>query len=81
MARRKVNYEGREVWGEEVEFEAEREGFNTYLLQDGTRLKLKTVVSDIVRLDLRNSEGEPIYLVKSTNIVTAIVPEVLKQKG
>lgn len=73
-------FRGQEVWGEEVDFEPEHEGFNTYLLQDGTKIKMKTVVSEVLKLDSRNSEGEPIYIVKSTNIVAAIVPESLRQK-
>ena len=80
MGRRKTGFQGQEVWGEEVEFEAEHEGFNTYLLHDGTKLKMKSVVSEVLRLDLRNAEGEPIYILKSANIVIAIVPESLKQK-
>lgn len=80
MSRRKVRFQGQEVWGEDVEFEAEHEGFNTYLLHDGTKLKMKSVVSEVLKLDLRNAEGEPIYVLKSANIVTAIVPESLKQK-
>jgi len=32
MARRKVNLGGREVMAEEIEFEAEKEGWNSYIL-------------------------------------------------
>ena len=81
MAKRKVNFQGQEVWGEEVEFETEREAFNTYILHDGTKLKTKTVVSDIVRLDVYKPDGEPIYVVNSTHIVSAVVPENLKKKS
>jgi hypothetical protein len=80
MAKRKVNFQGQEVWGEEIEFETEREGFNTYILHDGTKLKMKSVVSEILRLDLNKPDGEPIYLINATNVVSAIVPENLKRK-
>ncbi|MBI2819563.1 MAG: hypothetical protein HYX73_06255 [Acidobacteria bacterium] len=78
--RRKLNFQGQEVWGEEVEFEPEREGRNEYILHDGTKIKMKTVVNEIYRLDVYKSDGEPVYLVNSVNIVTAIVPERLKKK-
>lgn len=79
-AKRKVNFQGNEVWGEEVDFEAEREGWNEYVLHDGTRLKMKTVVSDVVRLELFQPDGSPVYLVNSTNVVSALVPDSLKKK-
>ena len=80
MARRKINFEGRAVWGEEVEFEVDNEGFNNYILHDGTKLKMKTVVSEVLRLDMYKPDGEPIYLINSTNIVSAVVPDNLKKK-
>jgi len=80
MAKRKVNFQGREVLGEEVDFETEHEGFNTYILHDGTKLKIKTVVADVLRLDLYKPDGEPVYLINSANIVSAIVPDNLKRK-
>ena len=66
--------------GEEIEFETEREGWNTYILHDGTRMKLKAVVSNIVRLDAYKPDGEPIYIINSSNVAAADVPEGLKKK-
>ena len=80
MAKRKVNFQGQEVWGEEIEFETEREAFNTYILHDGTKLKTKTVLADVVRLDVWKPDGEPIYIISATQIVTVIVPDNLKKK-
>ena len=80
MAKRKINFQGQEVWGEEVEFETEREGFNSYILHDGTRLKMKTVVAEVLRLDIHKPDGEPIYVINSQNMVSAIIPENLKKK-
>lgn len=78
--KRKVEFQGREVWAEELEFEVDRESWNTYILHDGTRLKMKTVVSEVLRLDVHKPSGEPLYLVNTTNIVTALVPDRLKKK-
>ncbi len=77
----KQNYRvgDREIPGEEVEFEVEREGFNTYILADGSKLKMKTVVNKIVRLDAWKPDGEPVYLINSANVATSDVPERLKK--
>jgi len=78
--KRKVNFQGQEVWGEEVDFETEREGWNEYILHDGTRLKMKSVMSDVVGLDLFQPDGSPIYMINTTNVVSAIVPDTLKRR-
>lgn len=80
----KRNYplpDGRTVPGEEVEFETEREGFNTYILHDGTKLRLKSVVASIVRLDAYGPDGNPLYLVNATNVMATDVPENLRKKS
>ncbi len=74
------DFGGQQVPGEEVEFETEREGFNTYILHDGTRLKFKAVVSKIVRLDAWKPDGEPFYMINATNVAVADVPDTLKRK-
>ena len=81
----KVNFRGRDVDGERLTFKTQAEEWNIYSTEDGTKIKMKTVVSDIVRIKEYNQEGQPIYLVKSTNIVEPEVPEHLmlkpKKKG
>lgn len=79
--RRKINFQGQEIWGEDLDFEAEREAWNTYLLHDGTKLKVRTVVSEIIRLDMYKPDGDPVYLLNSANVVTAVVPDRLKKKS
>jgi hypothetical protein len=74
------NINGQPILGEEVEFETEREGWNSYILHDGTRLKLKSVVSSIIRLEAWKPDGEPVYFVNSSNVASADVPENLKKK-
>ena len=80
-ARKKLQFQGQEVWGEEVEYQTDREGWNEYILEDGTKLKMKAVVSNVYRLEIYKPDGEPVYLVQSTNLVSADVPDRLKQKG
>jgi hypothetical protein len=80
MGKRKVNLGGKEFNAETVEFETEREGWNNYILHDGTELKLKSVVSEIVRVDGAYSpNGDPLYLVTASNIVVTNVPDNLKR--
>ena len=74
------NFQGKQVPGEEVEFEAERENWNVYIVHDGTKLKLKAVVGKIVRLDAWKPDGEPVYVVQSSTILTTDVPEILMKK-
>jgi hypothetical protein len=74
------DFAGQSVLGEDVEFETEREQFNTYILHDGSRLKFKAVVGKIVRLDAWKPDGEPVYLVQTSNIVMVDVPDSLKRK-
>lgn len=81
MAQKKpYNLGDREILGQEVPFEAERESWNTYILEDGTTIKMKAVVSSVVRLDEYLPNGDPVYLVNASNVVATDVPEGLKKK-
>ncbi len=79
--RKQYNFNGQQVWGEEIEFETEREGWNVYILHDGTKLKMKSIVSQVVRLEMHNpTNGDPLYLVQASNVVNTDSPENLKKK-
>ncbi|MCZ6479398.1 MAG: hypothetical protein ACE1Z6_13870 [Candidatus Methylomirabilales bacterium] len=77
----KIIWQGREVPAEELDFEPLRESWNEYRLEDGTMLKIKTVVAKITRLDAYTNEGDPIYNVTSSNVVTAQVQPSMKKKA
>jgi hypothetical protein len=79
--KKKFNFAGREIMGEEIEFETERESWNTYILLDGTKVKLKAVASSIIRLDEYLPNGDPMYIVNASNVVATDVPDALKRKG
>lgn len=68
--------------GEEVDFENEKEEWNTYKLADGSTLKVKLVLINVVRShDNFDSLGNPLYGITSQNIVKVLnVPKKLKQK-
>lgn len=69
------------VEGESVGFKAETEPWYEYQCEDGTTLRVKLVVSEIVRLDgVYTPEGDPVYTIKSQNVVSAQVPEGLRKE-
>ena len=71
---------GREVEAMGVDFETVKEDWNEYKLEDGTVLKFKTVVSSIIRTeDYDPMTGDPVYHIRSTNILRANVPEEMKR--
>jgi hypothetical protein len=81
MAKRKVNLGGKEYTAEVVEFETLHENWNSYALQDGTELKMKAVVSDIVRVEGAYApNGDPLYMVQASNVVATIVPDRMKRQ-
>ncbi len=77
----KVNFKGKEVEATPVEVNQENAPWNTYLLDDQSVIKLKVVLTKAVRIDGEyDPEGNPIYLVQSTNIVKVECPDSLKRK-
>ena len=77
--KKKYNIGGREIMGQDIPFEAERESWSTYILEDGTTLKLKAIAANIIRLDEYLPSGDPMYVVNASNIVATDVPENLKK--
>ncbi len=72
--------DGRMVEAEDVDFDVVREEWNEYKLKDGTVLKIKLVVGSVIRTeDYNPMTGDPNYMVQTTNVVKAIVPEKLKR--
>ena len=70
------------VEGEEINFHAEQDDWHIYKLEDGTTVKLKVIVTKIIRTEKWNPNlNDPIYSISSNTIVETIVPENLKRKG
>jgi hypothetical protein len=75
------NFQGKETKGEEIDFEIEKEGWNIYILNDGTKLKMKSVVANIIRLEeYKPDTGEPVYMINASPVIAADVPESLRKK-
>jgi hypothetical protein len=77
----KINFQGREVDGTEVEFQTRKEDWNEYQLMDGSIIKMKLVVSQIFRIEnVYDNEGNPAYQIKSTNVVAVTSPGAMKKQ-
>ena len=75
-----ISYRGRDVDAIEVSFSVEREDWNTYHLQDGSELRMRLVVSEVLVVPGEyDAEGNPAYVVKSQNLLVAKSPDNLKR--
>lgn len=67
---RTVDFQGRKVQGAEVGFDTMREEWNEYALRDGSTIKVKTVLTSVVRLNGEHDpQGDPVYLLRLLELV------------
>jgi len=67
--------------GEDIDIVEEEEKWNTYKLSDGTTLKVKLVLREVKRLKKWRPDGNPIYMINTSNVVRTIdIPKQLKAK-
>lgn len=80
MSRKVITvFNGKKVSGTSLDFDIDKEGWNIYQIGDGSTLKMRTVVAEIIRVDGEYTDaGEPIYTVKSTSILNVEVPGNLR---
>ena len=76
MPRRiRIQFQGQTVEADELEYEPLGEPWSEYKCADGAIVRLRTVVSRIVRLvDKKNDEGDPIYVTRSSNVLAVSPP-------
>ena len=75
-----IKYQGRSVDAQELDVVSSNERWNEYQLADGTELAIKLVLVKVFRaVNEKSSEGEPLYMVNSQNIVK--VKTVEKDNG
>jgi hypothetical protein len=73
--------DGRLIEGTIVDVTSSQESWNQYLLSDGTVVKMKPVATEILRIDGEyDAEGNPTYVIRSTNVTSVIAPETLKKQ-
>ena len=74
-------FNGKQVTGESVNVEASSEPWAQYTLADGTTIKAKLVLLEVIRLDAFNDvTNDPIYQFQFQQIVGAVAPDSLKRK-
>ncbi|MFA5361679.1 MAG: hypothetical protein WC335_00300 [Candidatus Omnitrophota bacterium] len=76
----KINFGGEEVEATPVEVSQSGEQWNQYLLDDGTMIKMKLVATKVLRVDNKyDKEGNPVYFVQSTNVISVAAPDNLRK--
>ena len=69
----------RQVEAEQIDFEARAEPWATYELADGTVLKVRTILTNVMRIEGEyDQSGNPIYVVSSQNVIQASAPKKLR---
>ena len=77
----KIPYKGQQVDATEVDFEVRKEDWSEYQLRDGATIKMKMVVIEVLKVpDEYDNEGNPIYVIKSNNVLAVRAPDNLKKK-
>ena len=78
----RIKYEGEWADAEEVHIDQVNEHQNTYLLDYGTVMNMRTVVVSVARLANRWKDGQPIYVIQSQNVLNVSAPErLLEDQG
>ena len=86
MAKRKVKLGDQEFDAEEIAFQPDSENggeqWSVYTLHDGTTLKLKPVVVNVLRVEgVFTPNGDPLYQANASLIIHTSAPESLRRKG
>lgn len=65
----------------EIGFRSSGEYWNEYLADDGSVIRLKLVVAEILRIDGQyDDQGNPGYLVRSQQIMNVSAPDELRKE-
>jgi hypothetical protein len=73
-----VIFEGQEEAAEELSFDAQKEGWAEYAVEDGTTIKMKNLVARVFRLINRTKpDGSPFYVLEGMAVVTVINPNAI----
>ena len=81
--KKKLRFAGNDLNVFDVPIKKATEPFADYELEDGSILRVKSVVTSVLRLEAQNNpeNGNPIYIVQSTPVVSVVsAPENLIKK-
>jgi hypothetical protein len=74
--------DGQEHEAEPIGFRSSGEHFNEYLLDDGSVLRIKLVVTEVLRVkETYDSYGDPLYVARHIAVVAVDAPEELREGG
>lgn len=77
----KLFFNGEWVAGTLVPVRSSQESWSEYLLEDEAVVRLKVVVTEVYRIEgIYDTEGNPVYHIRSANVASAMPPEHLKRK-
>jgi hypothetical protein len=71
--------DGRGLEGEEMDFKAVTEPWCVYQLEDGYTVKLRLVVTQVIKTAQKDGDGNPVYAVRSSNVMAVTPPETYKK--
>ena len=67
--------------GVEVHMIGADERWSSVTLEDGTTIRLKQTVTQVIRVDDEyDQDGNPVYLTKSANVMVVDAPDSLRRK-
>lgn len=75
-----VRMNGKLVPGCVVSFNPVLETWNEYTIEDGTVIRMRTVVTRVVRMGEPGPDGGPAYFVSSNNVLDVQAPDALWQE-
>ena len=67
--------DGKTIEGEEIPFKPESEPWCVYQLDDGYGVRLKLIVTQIIKVPGKDADGNPVYVVRSSNVMAVSPPE------
>jgi len=81
--KRKISFApgGAEKDAQLIDIQQASEHWNQYLLGDGTVIKMKLVATEVWRVENEwDQEGNPIYVVRSTNVLSVNAADEVRKK-
>lgn len=67
--------------GTPVGIQAAREEWSEYILEDGTKLRVRPILAEVLRVKGQYTpDGNPLYLTKASVVLSAQSPKKLRKK-
>jgi hypothetical protein len=81
VEKKRIDFQGRDIEVTSQTFRPAGENWNEYLVEDGTIVRVKLVVTEILRVDGQyDNDRNPQYVVRSQNIISVSSPESIRRK-